>query len=122
MEVHLEHNYPADVWLLWVTDRGGRNGGRRIAQLSHRIEDETRDNFGEYPARAEVEWIEFGENAGAQVRPTMTLPSDWLEAIVAAGNAEAGIKPPNTSQADHLADAVTVRDRLLTLIERSWPA
>lgn len=47
--------------------------------------------------------------------PSLVLPNDWIAALVAEASDQL---PPSSAQAAHLADAVMVRDRLLTLIER----
>lgn len=52
---------------------------------------------------------------GAEPEPSLVLPSEALEALVAAG---ADHLPPSSAQAEHLADTRAVRDRLLTLVER----
>jgi len=47
--------------------------------------------------------------------PSFSLPDFMFKALIAAG---AEVLPPDRAQASHLADAITVRDRLLTLIEK----
>lgn len=47
--------------------------------------------------------------------PTFICPIDVIEALVAAGS---DLLPPDRAQGKHLDDAIGVRDRLLTLIER----
>lgn len=55
---------------------------------------------------------------GVDVEPTLVLPEAALAAIVAeAGN----VLPPSAATDRHLTDAVAVRDRLLTLVERMTP-
>lgn len=54
------------------------------------------------------------DHGGTSPEPTVTLDEDTLAAIVAAG---ADILPPDRAQAAHLADAIQVRDRLLTMVE-----
>jgi hypothetical protein len=46
--------------------------------------------------------------------PSLVLPNDWIAALVAEAS---DLQPPSSAQAAHLTDAVTVRDRLLTLVE-----
>ena len=51
---------------------------------------------------------------GSIVEPTLTLPSDALEALARAA---AGVIPATDATSAHLADARGTRDRLLTLVE-----
>lgn len=112
MEAKLEHVFQRDGWNVYITDRGGVGGGRRVMKPGGCF------SFGGVLGPTDP-WIDVGEGT-VMPEPTFFLSSEVLAAIVAAGNAEQGVKPPNTSQADHLADAVGVRDRLLTLIEKGW--
>jgi hypothetical protein len=50
--------------------------------------------------------------------PTLIFPAGVLEAIVAAGT---NLMPPDRAQAEHLKDAVKVRDVLLGLVADAHP-
>lgn len=64
-----------------------------------------------FPSRIE-EVVEPG--ASLSDNPSLELPEAAFEALVAAG---IDFAPPSSAQAEHLADAVKVRDRLLSLVE-----
>lgn len=49
------------------------------------------------------------------IDPFITLPEDWLRAII---EATSDLKQPTPATQAHLEDAITVRDRLLTMVER----
>ncbi len=61
------------------------------------------------------EWLELDHDNSVINTPTLRLPADALDMLVAA---RVGVAAPNTALADALADTRTVRDRLLTIIER----
>lgn len=54
---------------------------------------------------------------GAQAPVSLRLPEVVWVAMVAAG---ADVPMPSRAQHDHLADAIDVRDRLLTLVEAGY--
>jgi hypothetical protein len=58
---------------------------------------------------------EIVPNGAEMPSPSLSIPNDALEAIVAAG---ADHLPPSSAQAEHLADVRAVRDRMLTIVER----
>lgn len=62
--------------------------------------------------------IAEGAHAGEPVKPTLELPTDALEAIIAAAG---DVLPPSAATDRHLRDAVEIRDRLLALVERTHP-
>jgi hypothetical protein len=53
-------------------------------------------------------------HAGEKPAPSYTFNEDVLRALIAAAS---DVLPPDRAQARHLADAISVRDRLLTLTE-----
>jgi hypothetical protein len=112
MEARLENVWAADSWRVWITDRGGPHGARRVYGLPATPTETLHAVGGVTP---------LSEDALEPVAPTLILPNDFLKAIVDAGNAEAGLTRPDVAQAKHLDDAVTVRDRLLTIIEQREP-
>lgn len=93
----------------------------RFAAFSHDIwlydEDPVENCFRLYRPQADGEIrVETIPNGAHWPEPSLTLPSEMLEAIVAAC---ADHLPPSSAQAAHLADAIGIRDRLLTLVEGS---
>jgi hypothetical protein len=54
-------------------------------------------------------------NGASLPEPTLELREDALQVLVAEAS---GILPPSDATTVHLRDAITVRDRLLTLVER----
>lgn len=63
------------------------------------------------------EWTEV--EPGAEVPVSLKLPEDVWVAMLAAG---ADVPAPSRAQHDHLADTITVRDRLLVLVEAAFHA
>jgi hypothetical protein len=64
---------------------------------------------------AEGEWEPIPESATTPARAGFTFPEGALDALVAAHN---GVTAPQPAIERHLDDAITVRDRLLALVER----
>lgn len=60
-------------------------------------------------------WQAIDENAAAPEQPGFVMPLGALEKLVAEA---LRVLPPNDQQERHLSDAVDVRDRLLTLVEK----
>jgi len=58
-------------------------------------------------------WESYAEQTLAD--PSLELPEDVAGALAAE---LLGVLPPDTAQAQHLADAIGVRDRLLAIVER----
>lgn len=67
------------------------------------------------PIGPQPEWTEVAPGASAPV--SLRLPEEVWVAMLAAG---ADVPAPSRAQHDHLADAVQVRDRLLTLVEAGF--
>lgn len=103
MEARLELEWMRDSWNVWIFDRGARGVRRVYAD----------DGEGRFSPEYEI-----SENAAGPVPPTLVLPTEFLRAIVTAGNEEAGLLPPDRAMAAHLGDARDVRDRLLGMMER----
>lgn len=62
------------------------------------------------------EIINIGEGYPLPDKPSLTLPDrSFLKAF---GEKAAEVMPPSTQMADHLKDACTVRDKLLTIVDR----
>lgn len=101
MKAHLESRWIRDEWAIYISERSRE--GRRFY-----VDPMNRGRFVEVSEQQSVD----AEEAAAVI-----LPTEWLDAIVAAANEHAGIRPPSTAMANHLADAVGVRDRLLAMIE-----
>jgi hypothetical protein len=57
------------------------------------------------------------EEGAAPTEPTLHLPADALEALLAEAEK---VIPASHATERHLTDAVAVRDRLLTLVEEGW--
>ena len=53
----------------------------------------------------------------SEIAPTLHLPGDALEALLAEAEK---VIPVSHATERHLTDAVTVRDRLLKLVEEGW--
>ena len=51
--------------------------------------------------------------------PSLVLPADLFEQMIAAGS---DFIPPSAATDRHLKDTIEVRDRLLTLVEKTPPA
>lgn len=68
------------------------------------------------PAPGKLDHVPIDESAAQPDAFLIELPDYVLAAIVAAGQ---DLLPPGRAQANHLADAINVRDRLLTLVERT---
>lgn len=64
--------------------------------------------------RGRIVWTQH--SSGAIVPPFLTLSPEVMKAIVDAGT---GTFPPTDATTAHLKDAIAVRDRLLTVVERS---
>lgn len=62
------------------------------------------------------EWREVED--ATRPEPSLTLPGEVFQALMAEGS---DILPPSAAQARHLEDAIKVRDRLLTLVEKDAP-
>lgn len=71
--------------------------------------------YGEGPPLPE--WVSF--DSGADVPPTLNLDDQIIEALAVALN-EVG-PPPNTTMKEALDDSKAVRDRLLSLVEKTYP-
>lgn len=63
----------------------------------------------------QTEEVEYG----AQMEPSLNLPGYMPSVLLTALDEKL---PASTQQANHLKDAQQVRDRLLGLVERSYPA
>lgn len=65
--------------------------------------------------RHEGEWVLDEPEGQAIVTPSLMLPLGWAQVL---GRAFSEVSPPNTATHAHLMDAIGVRDRLLTMLER----
>jgi hypothetical protein len=99
VKVYLDRNWATTDVRIYVTQPAGL-GVSYLWQLK-----------GDQWAREEIRNEVVNDDLG----PTIAMPSEMLEAIVAAAH---DILPPSAATDRHLKDAVAVRDRLLTLIER----
>lgn len=101
MRARVEWKWGTDTHNVWLYERAtvAGGGGRVLRHLSGDV----------------WEWQEIEEGSTTVVEPTFTLPPGGLQAIVA----EAGeVLPPSGQMAKHLDDACTVRDRLLSMLEK----
>lgn len=64
--------------------------------------------------RMEPTWEDVGPVGEPRPAPTLSLPHDVWDAIAKKA---AGALPPSAATDRHLADAIAVRDRLLTMVE-----
>lgn len=105
MRCHIEHSFQTDSYRIWLYTRIGESGAR-VLQLVPPPE-------GERPPFHQ--WVREVEAAGgAEVPPTIELPRDALEAIVAKASDHL---PPSAAAERHLGDAITMRDRMTALVE-----
>lgn len=89
---HVEHRFQMDAFAIWFTLRD------RIVRF-------------DAEGRRTIETFD----PSIQPEPSLVIPGDLLEQLVAAAS---DVVPPSAALSRHLADAITVRDRLLTMVER----
>lgn len=106
VEVLLEENWQAGGYNVFVLERRGVAGERQ--QLRY-VDD---------PNEFALRWEQLKDD-GRTPAPTMFLPADALEALIAAA---AGVTPAVPAHVEALEDARDVRDRLLTLVENERAA
>lgn len=111
MKTRVEHDFVRDEYRIWIVGEWTFEGRRQPCIWRHRqIADDVVPD--ELPR-----WIpEPLDEHAAAVEPSITMPTDFLAAIVAEGSE---VLPPDVAQGRHLADTIAVRDRLLTLVEES---
>lgn len=105
MKVYFENEGPFDRVNVWVYQEGPPGSGIRIMEAFDVVDSEVQ--FRLRPPTGE------GELKSA---PTFRWRRDFAEAFAAAS---AELLPPDRAQGAHLADAITVRDRLLKIVEDS---
>lgn len=98
MRVKVEHDFIRDAMKVWFFTR--RN---ETAVTVHRMVGDDQWQDEDVPSN------------GLMPEPSVVLRRDMLEALVAAAS---DVLPPSGAQSAHLADAITIRDRLLTLVEK----
>lgn len=97
MRAHIARNWSSRTAAIFITD-----GGPAPRILQQRGADTW-------------EWVAFQPEVNdPDLTPTLTLPIDAIEAVVAAAH---DVLPPSAATARHLDDAIKVRDRLLSLVE-----
>lgn len=96
VKAHIEPNWTDRTVLVWLYSEV-HSGGRAYLRC---ISGEA------------WEWQEVAE--GEQVPPTLVLPDACLKALVAEG---ADYAPASAATERHLLDTISVRDRLLALME-----
>lgn len=95
MNAHIVENWQADGFDVWLFER------RAAATVLLRFDD------------GRPRWEETPQNS--QPDPTLTIPRDALEALLAAAEKHV---PATDATVDALRDTRTTRDRLLALIEK----
>lgn len=99
MKAHVERDWIRQSVNVWLFEAWPASSGRgKVVRLGDGARDVTLEDVPD----------------GALPAPTFSLSDDAFEALIAAG---VDYAPPSSAQAAHLQDALTVRDRLLTLVE-----
>lgn len=96
MKAHVERDWMSRTVKVWLW----RQGERDTRQVLRFLGGDT------------YQWDEV--LAAVVMEPSFVLQEDAFAALVAAGS---DILPPSAATSQHLADAIGVRDRLLTLVE-----
>lgn len=104
MEARIEHDWPSGGVKVWLYQRHGR--GLDVFQYE-------KDAEGGFRWRVEPVY-----EAALLPEPTFELPRDALPALIEAAS---DFLPPSAATDRHLKDAIEVRDRALSLIERLVP-
>lgn len=109
MEARFEENFMGATWRIWLYRRT-HSGLWVVPPVEEGV-----------TARREVH---VGESARQQdeLKPTLELREEEIEAIVKGAMEQRRIMPPNLATAEHLADARETRDRLLGMVERGHEA
>ena len=97
IEAHIEHRWYDKKVDIWVYSR------HHDGSLSIFYFDE------------EDAFVEVAAGQSLPERPSLCIPNEMLQAIVDAATPQF---PPSQTLDRHLQDAIKVRDRLLTLIEK----
>ncbi len=98
MECHIEYqpyNLEAEIWFYFSTPSG--------------------TTFLSFPNKKYVTINLAEDPKGKGIKP-LTLPYHLLKALINAGSE---LLPPDKAMENHLKDSITVRDRLLTIIEKN---
>ena len=99
MYVHIEDNWRARTLDIWLTDCAGKMHG----------------HYSINGNELEVEWTERRESEVWSEEPTLRLPKEVAEDIIRAME---GHVHAQDATSRHLDDAIAVRDRLLSIVER----
>lgn len=98
MEIHTEYRRGTSILDVWIWERGMGSKPRQLI----------------FKGAEEVEWREY-EDGERLEGPSLSLPDDVWRALSGKIN---GVLPASEATERHLKDAVEIRDRLLTLVEK----
>jgi hypothetical protein len=108
MEARVEYDFVTGGHRVWLYERGF--GGLKVIRFEYRI-----DEHGNLLPPWTV-WEDVDPHS--EVKPTLILPRDGLEALMVAAGEH--VKATDAT-VDALADARSVRDRMITLVENAHP-